>query len=72
MRYGLTAAQNRVTGVLTEWKVLLIPQEGKTGHAESQSSIIFHSATFLIVSSFYLVLLKENYTQQMAFAKSKK
>lgn len=40
MRYGLTAAQNRVPGVLTEWKVLLIPQEGKTDCPGSQSLII--------------------------------
>lgn len=71
MRYGLTAAQNRVPGVLTEWKVLLIPQEGKTDCPGSQSLIIRQSVAFPIACLYllYLVLLKETYTQQMSCEK---
>lgn len=66
MRYGLTAAQNRVPGVLTEWKVLLIPQEGKTGCAESQSSIIRLSVCRLSnsmpISSAFSAIERDTYT----------
>lgn len=66
MRYGLAAAQNRVPGVLTEWKVLLIPQEGKTGCAESQSSIIRLSVGRLSnsvpISSAFTAIERDVYT----------
>lgn len=66
MRYGLTAAQNRVPGVLMEWKVLLIPQEGKTGCAGSQSSIIRPSVSRLSnsmpISSAFSAIERDVYT----------
>ncbi len=66
MRYGFTEAQNRAPGVLTEWKVLLIPQEGKTGCTGSQSSIIRPSvgrlSNSMPMSSAFSAIERDIYT----------